>query len=59
MLLMSVAYNFFTATTPTILLLVYLPLNSITNTKTVMWNVMINNLVQMANYKLNSKDKII
>jgi len=69
MLLMSVAYNFFLFTTrPTILLLVYLPLNSITNkpinintpnTKTVMWNVMINNLVQMANYKLNSKDKII
>ena len=36
MLLMSVAYNFFLFTTrPTILLLVYLPLNSITNTKTV------------------------
>jgi len=37
MLLMSVAYNFFLFTArPTILLLVYLPLNSITNTKTVM-----------------------
>ena len=35
MLLISVAYIFFT-TRPTILLLVYLPLNSITNTKTVM-----------------------
>ena len=36
MLLMSVAYNFFLFTTrPTILLLVSLPLNSITNTKTV------------------------
>jgi len=60
MLLMSVAYNFFLFTTrPTILLLVYLPLNSITNTKTVIqWNMMINNFVQMANYKLNSKDKI-
>ena len=55
MLLMGVAYIFFTTTTPTILLLVYLPLNSITNTKTVMWNVMINNLVQMANGKLQIK----
>jgi len=36
MLLMSVAYDFFLFTTrPTILLLVSLPLNSITNTKTV------------------------
>jgi len=59
MLLMCVAYIFFTTTRPTILLLVYLPLNSITNTKTVMWNVMNNNLVQMAIYKLNSKDKIM
>ena len=54
MLLMSVAYNFFLFTArPTILLLVSLPLNSITNNKTVIqWNMMIINFVQMANYKL-------